>query len=341
MKKVLCVLFTIILICLCGCNAAKTNTSTTPVVGSSSASEYKAKCRSFDYGELLKDPDRYKGEYAFFKGEISVLGAPGSHSATYLLQTGGGIVYVEFSTSQPLSNGDGVIVYGQLNGLGSINPNGGAATVPRIDAAYCDLTTDVIGISVYGVLTVVEGGSETLSYEIYPKNAVDKTLKWTSADESVATVDNRGTVYGVKEGTTTIKAESANGVYGTCIITVTKRSTLSVPSTPLALSKFADGSYVPSLEWHINDISYQFSALSSDTVSLSISLSGEKAYDSAGLVASNLNMIYELVDNDGYFYYSGSIMVGPLKMGEKFKDVSFVIFNLKPGDYELTLKLAE
>lgn len=41
-----------------------------------------------------------------------------------------------------------------------------------------------------------------------PDNATCKTVTWSSADESVATVDQNGVITGVKEGTTTITAVS-------------------------------------------------------------------------------------------------------------------------------------
>ena len=60
----------------------------------------------------------------------------------------------------------------------------------------------------------------TLTAVVSPKNALDKSLSWTSSDEDVATVDSQGVVTGIGMGTATIKAETSNGVYDTCQIVV-------------------------------------------------------------------------------------------------------------------------
>ena len=71
-------------------------------------------------------------------------------------------------------------------------------------------------------LTLNEGEEETLVPTINPSNAADKTIKWTSSDTSVATVDDSGKVTAVSKGTATIKAEAndGSGKHATCSITV-------------------------------------------------------------------------------------------------------------------------
>ena len=59
----------------------------------------------------------------------------------------------------------------------------------------------------------------TLSAVVTPENATDKTVTWTSNDESVATVDKNGVVTAVAPGTATITA-TAEGVSATCTVTV-------------------------------------------------------------------------------------------------------------------------
>ncbi len=55
---------------------------------------------------------------------------------------------------------------------------------------------------------------------VFPETAVDKELSYKSKNESVATVDEKGTITAVKEGTTTITVTSKNGVSSKFEVTV-------------------------------------------------------------------------------------------------------------------------
>ncbi|MCH5461501.1 Ig-like domain-containing protein [Secundilactobacillus sp. HBUAS58055] len=56
---------------------------------------------------------------------------------------------------------------------------------------------------------------------VAPTNATDKTVTWSSSDDTVATVDTTGKVTGVKAGTATITA-TASGKTATSAVTVTE-----------------------------------------------------------------------------------------------------------------------
>lgn len=65
-----------------------------------------------------------------------------------------------------------------------------------------------------------KGDSMTLAAEVGPENATDKSLTWTSSDETVATVSDKGVVKAVAPGTVEITAEATSGKTGTYQITV-------------------------------------------------------------------------------------------------------------------------
>ena len=66
---------------------------------------------------------------------------------------------------------------------------------------------------------IVEGETQTIKATVSPDGAADKTLTWTSSDQEVASVDDKGVVTAVKVGSATITA-SADGKSGNCTVTV-------------------------------------------------------------------------------------------------------------------------
>ena len=67
------------------------------------------------------------------------------------------------------------------------------------------------------------GGTFKLDATVNPSNASNKNIKWISADESIATVDQSGNVTADVAGTTYISAVSADGkVVATCTVNVSK-----------------------------------------------------------------------------------------------------------------------
>ena len=93
------------------------------------------------------------------------------------------------------------------------------AFIPEADEVP---VTEVNGIILNTSATrVAVGETAQLAAKVRPSNAADPTVTWSSADESVATVDQNGLVTGVSLGTTTVTATSnQTGVTAACRITV-------------------------------------------------------------------------------------------------------------------------
>ncbi len=81
--------------------------------------------------------------------------------------------------------------------------------------------TPVSGISLEeGPVTVSLNGTRELIYEVLPADAADKTVLWSSSDNSVATVED-GVVSGISEGSATIKAKTNDGGFeASCAVNV-------------------------------------------------------------------------------------------------------------------------
>lgn len=91
-----------------------------------------------------------------------------------------------------------------------------ALTVIR-DESYSPLPVDefhVTGVRIDPeVLTIAPGVDEQLNALIYPWNADNKTVAWSSSDPSVAVVNRNGFVTGVSGGTAIITAVTEDGGY--------------------------------------------------------------------------------------------------------------------------------
>ena len=84
-------------------------------------------------------------------------------------------------------------------------------------------TVDVTDVLLETTAVIEVGKTETLTATVEPSDATDKTVTWTSSDETVATVDGNGMVTAVKAGTATITAKAGDKT-ATCVVIVTASS---------------------------------------------------------------------------------------------------------------------
>lgn len=70
-------------------------------------------------------------------------------------------------------------------------------------------------------LSLVKRTAHSITAQIIPKNATNKTLLYSSSDSKVAAVDSTGLITANKEGLTVITIEASNGIKKTISVTVT------------------------------------------------------------------------------------------------------------------------
>lgn len=76
------------------------------------------------------------------------------------------------------------------------------------------------------LFNIRKGQSTTLKATVLPESTTDKTVIWSSSDETVATVTKDGKVTALKAGTAVIRASSTNdGVFAECTVNVKVDST--------------------------------------------------------------------------------------------------------------------
>lgn len=114
-------------------------------------------------------------------------------------------------------------------------------TVTSFDGHFtddCQVTVEarVTGVELSKSSTEINAGyTEQLSASVLPSNATNKTVSWSSSDESKATVSQTGLVRGVSEGSATITVTTAEGGFSdSCELTI---SVLHVNVSGVSLNK--------------------------------------------------------------------------------------------------------
>lgn len=105
---------------------------------------------------------------------------------------------------------------------------------------YYTITVKSTSVSVTSVsldrssISMKEGSTEWLTASVYPTNATNKNLTWSSSNTSVASVSSYGQVSAKTSGTATItcRAADGSGKYATCRVSV-KSATVYVSSISL------------------------------------------------------------------------------------------------------------
>lgn len=119
------------------------------------------------------------------------------------------------------SSDDNVVSVSQNGRLKALEAGSAVVTVTTTDGGFTasckvDVAPLVIPVAVESVVLekkevyIPVGGQETLAVSIYPEDATDKSLEWSSFDEKIATVDGDGTVTAVAAGQTTVLVLSAD-----------------------------------------------------------------------------------------------------------------------------------
>ena len=98
----------------------------------------------------------------------------------------------------------------------------GNVTEKTVNVYYNDKVISVTGVLLdESSITLDVGGSKTLAATVTPENATNKKVRWTSDNETVATVSEDGVVTAVAGGTAVITATTHDGLFtASCTVTV-------------------------------------------------------------------------------------------------------------------------
>ncbi len=102
--------------------------------------------------------------------------------------------------------------------------------------ATCTITVDIPVVEpIIATQVKIEGSEDTLyvgdkialKATVFPPQTTDTSITWTSSDETIATVDEWGTVTALKKGEVTITATAVGGANASVTINVKKQSSTS------------------------------------------------------------------------------------------------------------------
>ena len=142
------------------------------------------------------------------------------------------------------SSSNGMVVNVDATGkLTGITTGTAIITVTTVDGGYTatcivNVVIPVTGVFIDPPLEITLNGGETwqVPITVSPNNATDKSVKWSSSNDLVATVDSNGLVTAVGGGTATITVTTSSGGFkAACYVTVLVL--VDVPATGVEIDK--------------------------------------------------------------------------------------------------------
>lgn len=124
------------------------------------------------------------------------------------------------------SSNENVLTVSANGEIAAVSPGEATIKVTSEDGGHTDsvkisVFEHTIGVELQEQLNIKVGEHVKLSATTLPLKTSDGLVHWESDDEYIATIDNKGFVFGVKQGSCVIKAKSVDGGYtAECIVTV-------------------------------------------------------------------------------------------------------------------------
>ncbi|MBR2716072.1 MAG: Ig-like domain-containing protein [Ruminococcus sp.] len=207
------------------------------------------------------------------------------------------IASVENGTVKALGEGNAVITVEAENGV-SVSCN--------VEVKAKDIT----GITLNKASTSVKKGSTIqLEAKVTPVDAPTGNLKWTSSDDSIATVNSSGYVTGVKAGVVNIVCAATNGVEGSCTVTVeetAKKKSASSKSTTVVNNYYGYGHYHPDYVYSEYDFVFPDSSTRQlSETEIALTLNAMSGYSPSGSYAQDA--INEIYARNGYVFNTPEI----------------------------------
>ncbi len=193
-------------------------------------------------------------------------------------------------------------------------------TVPQIEKLV--ISTNKINV-------VVEE-TKKIEYRIEPTNGEIRSIKWDSEDPSIATIDENGTVKGIKEGSTVVSLNINDNLIGKITVKVKPKITGITLSSPTSLTLKVGGTSQISAVTNPKDSNVKITYKSNNS-HVTVNDSGKITAVSSGTstitvaadkyskkISVTVRPQTGVISGDGIWAYTDSNTVNPVRAGTNF-----------------------
>lgn len=201
--------------------------------------------------------------------------------------------------------------------------NSSSTTAKKTETKPAASKVKVIKVGLnYSTIYLTKGKSKTLKATVSPSNATKKSVKWSSSNKKIATVNARGKVTGKKAGSAmiTVKAKDGSGKKAICKVVVTAPATTAKKNPTTATTRSQTKRVTAPVTSGNSTVSSSVPAASGTTKKLPSGSSGNSAKAATGTTAKKKKTAAE--ETTGGWSFSGDNYVPDTNSAESEDEVA-------------------
>lgn len=201
--------------------------------------------------------------------------------------------------------------------------NSSSTTAKKTETKPAASKVKVIKVGLnYSTIYLTKGKSKTLKATVSPSNATKKSVKWSSSNKKIATVNAKGKVTGKKAGSAmiTVKAKDGSGKKAICKVVVTAPATTAKKNPTTATTRSQTKRVTAPVTSGNSTVSSSVPAASGTTKKLPSGNSGNSAKVATGTTAKKKKTAAE--ETTGGWSFSGDNYVPDTNSAESEDEVA-------------------
>ena len=201
--------------------------------------------------------------------------------------------------------------------------NSSSTTAKKTETKPAASKVKVIKVGLnYSTIYLTKGKSKTLKATVSPSNATKKSVKWSSSNKKIATVNAKGKVTGKKAGSAmiTVKAKDGSGKKAICKVVVTAPATTAKKNPTTATTRSQTKRFTAPVTSGNSTVSSSVPAASGTTKKLPSGNSGNSAKAATGTTAKKKKTAAE--ETTGGWSFSGDNYVPDTNSAESEDEVA-------------------